>query len=264
LAALLSLAVASAAHGQHLTAARHLAHRDFASTKALPAVIATDQSNGQTLTLTVGQRLRVVLASTYWTLDQSSNPTVLDLEGQPTITPTSGCVPGAGCGTAAANYTALAPGNARVTATRTTCGEAMSCGTTPQTYTLQIDVLAAQPVTPHTTTPATVPVVHVIAGKPTEFKFALKLPNIASSASLPPGRVVFRIHNVGKLPHSFKVCTNPSSATGNTCKGSSTHTITPGKTATLSVTFRAKGTYEYLSTIEGQAATGMKGQLRID
>jgi hypothetical protein len=111
-----------------------------AALKPLPIKVAGDQSDGTTLALSVGQRLHVVLSSTYWTIAPSSNGVVLRERGQPTLSPNSNCVPGGGCGTAEATYVALATGHADVTATRTTCGEAMSCGTTPETYTLHVVV----------------------------------------------------------------------------------------------------------------------------
>jgi uncharacterized cupredoxin-like copper-binding protein len=39
--------------------------------------------------------------------------------------------------------------------------------------------------------------------------------------------------------------------------------LSPGQVATLTVTFTAPGTYEYLCTLPGHAAAGMKGELRV-
>ena len=60
-------------------------------------------------------------AYTYWTFEGSSNPLVLAQVGTVTVTPTAGCVPGAGCGTARARFAARLAGRAAVTASRTTC-----------------------------------------------------------------------------------------------------------------------------------------------
>jgi hypothetical protein len=91
-------------------------------------VVATDRDDGRTLTLQHGQRLRVVLSSTYWELHASTRPAVLRLTAAPQVKPQpSGCVPGGGCGTATAVYAAVAPGRAVVKASRTSCGEAMGC-----------------------------------------------------------------------------------------------------------------------------------------
>jgi hypothetical protein len=91
-------------------------------------VVAGDSDNGRTLALQAGDRLQVVLGSTYWTLDGSSDPGVLRQVTQPTVSPrTIGCVPGGGCGTVSATFDAVAAGRAGVTARRTTCGEALRC-----------------------------------------------------------------------------------------------------------------------------------------
>jgi hypothetical protein len=109
---------------------------------AAPTVVTvTNRDNGRTITLVLHQRLRVVLSSTYWTLQESSNPAALRMAGRPRITPRpSGCVPGAGCGTATATYGTVAPGSALVTATRTSCGEAMGCTGATSRFSLHVVV----------------------------------------------------------------------------------------------------------------------------
>jgi uncharacterized cupredoxin-like copper-binding protein len=76
----------------------------------------------------------------------------------------------------------------------------------------------------------------------TEFKFKL------SKLSVPHGTVVFTVANKGKIPHDFKI------------NGKKTALIKPGKTAKLTVTFKA-GKFKYLCTVPGHAALGMKGTL---
>jgi hypothetical protein len=93
------------------------------------------------LTLRRGQRITIVLSSTYWHFQESSNPAVLQSDGQPRTSPQpSGCVPGGGCGTATATYLAVATGGAVVTATRTSCGEAMGCTGADGLYSLRVVV----------------------------------------------------------------------------------------------------------------------------
>jgi len=105
-------------------------------------VLANDGSNGNTVAIRRGQRLRVVLSSTYWQLQPSSNTTVLGLVGRPATTPKlTGCVPGGGCGTATATYLASADGHATVTATRTSCGEALRCIGASGKFTLHVVVV---------------------------------------------------------------------------------------------------------------------------
>ena len=45
--------------------------------------------------------------------------------------------------------------------------------------------------------------------------------------------------------------------------GKTTALISPGQTATLAVTIKKAGTYDYLCTVAGHAAYGMKGLLTV-
>ena len=75
-----------------------------------------------------GDTLVVTLASTYWTVQPASDPAVIDEMGSALIVPRiGGCVPGGGCGTVTATFVAHTHGTALLTATRTTCGEALLC-----------------------------------------------------------------------------------------------------------------------------------------
>jgi hypothetical protein len=98
------------------------------STPESRLVLATDSDNGQALQLRVGDRLQLKLSSTYWTIHESSDLSVLRMAGPMAISPIpSGCVPGGGCGLAIASFDAVGSGSADVTASRTSCGEAMRC-----------------------------------------------------------------------------------------------------------------------------------------
>ncbi len=101
---------------------------------------ATDANDGQTITLKVGNHLRVALSSTYWEFQASSAPSVLRPDASPTVSPSPGCIPGGGCGTATTTFTATAPGHATVIATRTSCGEAMSCTGSAGHYQVEVVV----------------------------------------------------------------------------------------------------------------------------
>ena len=91
-------------------------------------VVVSDLDNGHAVSLRTGERLEMVLASTYWQVEGSSDPSVLRQDAEPTVSPQiKGCVVGGGCGTVTALYDAVAPGRADVNAKRTSCGEAMSC-----------------------------------------------------------------------------------------------------------------------------------------
>lgn len=105
---------------------------------------ASETDNGHTITVTVGQRLQVVLHSTYWHFTDPTG-TTLRAAGQQTATqplnsPNGHCVPGEGCGTVTAWYDAVAPGTTTVTANRTSCGEARGCGPNDGSYQLTVVV----------------------------------------------------------------------------------------------------------------------------
>jgi uncharacterized cupredoxin-like copper-binding protein len=99
--------------------------------------------------------------------------------------------------------------------------------------------------------------VTVTAGKPSTFAFTL------STKTVKTGSVTFNVTNKGSIPHTFKVCTSNKGGSANSCAGKGTASISPGKSATLTIAFSTKGTYEYLCTIPGHAAAGMKGELTV-
>jgi uncharacterized cupredoxin-like copper-binding protein len=101
-------------------------------------------------------------------------------------------------------------------------------------------------------------VVTVTAGKPSELAFKLsKVSNIAA------GTVTFKVTNTGALSHDFKICTKAvTSDKASSCTGKVTALIAKGKTATLTVTLK-KGEYEFLCTVPGHAAAGMKGLIGV-
>ena len=74
----------------------------------------------------------MTLPTTYWTIQGSSDAQALVAIGDPVASPApvDSCHFG-GCtalgGTTAQTFRAVAPGTATVTASRTTCGEAMGC-----------------------------------------------------------------------------------------------------------------------------------------
>jgi hypothetical protein len=111
-----------------------------AATRPLPVVQAGDARDGDTIAVRQGQRLRVVLHSTYWEFKPTSHPAVLHLVAPPQVAPKSGCVPGQGCGTVTAVYVARHAGTATVQAERTSCGEAMGCTAAAGSYSLTVVV----------------------------------------------------------------------------------------------------------------------------
>ncbi|HEX4520942.1 MAG TPA: plastocyanin/azurin family copper-binding protein [Gaiellaceae bacterium] len=99
--------------------------------------------------------------------------------------------------------------------------------------------------------------INVTAGKPSEFRFKL------AKSSAKRGVIVFKIKNSGVIPHDFKLCSKRSSSLKNSCTGRGTKLINVGSSATLRVSVLVKGTYEYLCTVPGHAAQGMKGLFKV-
>ena len=99
--------------------------------------------------------------------------------------------------------------------------------------------------------------VSVIAGKPSEFKFKL------SATSVPHGLVRFNVANQGLLPHTFKICSAPNRPLVDTCNGTGSQMLSPGTGTSMTVSLLRKGSYEYLCTVPGHAAAGMKGILKV-
>ena len=99
--------------------------------------------------------------------------------------------------------------------------------------------------------------VNVVAGKPSEFSFTL------ARKTVPHGTVIFRLSNGGTIPHDLKICASPKGGSANSCSGKGTKLVGPARSTTLAYTFKTKGTYEYLCTVPGHAAAGMKGVLKV-
>jgi hypothetical protein len=106
-------------------------------------ITVTDKPSLRTaVSLHVGNRLRVALGSTYWRFtDVSANPAVESV-GSTTITADPNCIPGGGCGTAVHQYSAIGTGQVTITATRTSCGEALVCRPDQRAFTLIVTVSA--------------------------------------------------------------------------------------------------------------------------
>jgi uncharacterized cupredoxin-like copper-binding protein len=99
--------------------------------------------------------------------------------------------------------------------------------------------------------------VNVVSGKPTEFSYKLSTKTVAM------GTVNFKLTDQGILPHDFYVCSSNKGGLANACAGKGTAVIAPGAKATLTIVFKKAGVYEYLCTVPGHAAIGMKGDLRV-
>jgi hypothetical protein len=105
-------------------------------------VVERYASNGKTVHVGVGDRIELILSSTYWNIGGSSAPTVVHQDGAPVTkpAPVGQCVAGQGCGIVRTYFTARATGTAVLSAHRVTCGEAMMCGPSQRTFTLTVKV----------------------------------------------------------------------------------------------------------------------------
>lgn len=83
-----------------------------------------------------------------------------------------------------------------------------------------------------------------ISVKATDFHFAL------SKSSAAPGKVTFKITNASPVAHDFKI------------SGHKSPMVQPHKTISFSVTLK-KGSYQYMCTVPGHAAAGMKGVFKV-
>ena len=104
--------------------------------------VATGADNGGTLSVHIGDELKVQLTSTYWTIHGSANSAVLRAMEPAAVSPqSSGCVPGGGCGTVTMVFEVVGAGSSDVTASRQSCGEAMRCTGNQDSY--RVSVVAA-------------------------------------------------------------------------------------------------------------------------
>lgn len=111
------------------------------ATHHTPVVRLDAGDNGRTITVSVGQPIKLRLMSTYWQIARGAPGDVLGTDGRRTQPsgPTR-CVPGQGCGVASAAFTALHPGRAAITAARQSCGEALRCSPAQSHYRVQVVV----------------------------------------------------------------------------------------------------------------------------
>jgi len=113
------------------------------ATPALPGARTVDEaSNGSTIEAAPGEVFQLVLHSTYWQIEGSSDPDVVAQNGEPskTAAPPGTCPPGVGCGTVQVAFTARQAGMARISASRRLCGEALLCPPEQRSFVLTITV----------------------------------------------------------------------------------------------------------------------------
>ena len=93
-------------------------------------IVVRDDANGNAVSARAGDRIELILSSSYWHVTGSSAPKVLQQHGPPVLlAKPSSCpdLPGLGCTPVQADFTARTDGNAVITARRSACGEALRC-----------------------------------------------------------------------------------------------------------------------------------------
>ncbi len=121
-------------------------HRDGTATSPTAGategtVTVSEPDNGRSISIKPSNKVRLVLHSTYWQIRGSSEPSVLEAEGEPMYdAKRADCVPGGGCGTVAQSFAGAAAGRAELRAERKVCGEALACRPDQQHFAVTIIV----------------------------------------------------------------------------------------------------------------------------
>jgi hypothetical protein len=107
-----------------------------------------ETDKGHTVRVAPGERITVVLHSTYWRFAPLPSTDVLSMDGEPVVAaaPPGTCVPGGGCGTVTAGYFARGVGSTALTASRTSCGEALGCS--PDQASFSVTLVVGEAATP--------------------------------------------------------------------------------------------------------------------
>lgn len=108
-----------------------------------------ESSNKKVITVKVGTTFSIVLNSTYWQFDPLKSTKAITEVAQPLVAavlPSSaapaGCaIAGSGCGTVTWKFKARAIGTALISATRSSCGEALRCSPENASYSVTIKIV---------------------------------------------------------------------------------------------------------------------------
>ena len=104
-------------------------------------IVVRDDANGTAVSARAGDRIKLILSSSYWDVAGSSAPRVLWQDGPPVLLSRPGnCpdIPGLGCAPVQTDFTALTDGKAVITARRSACGEALRCSPDQTRFTVSI------------------------------------------------------------------------------------------------------------------------------
>ncbi|GAA2743946.1 hypothetical protein GCM10009868_19750 [Terrabacter aerolatus] len=100
----------------------------------------TESDNGRTVDVAGGRVLVAVLHNTYWRFGPPGAGITQLGEQVVTPAPRGTCLPGVGCGTVVARYRTVGVGAADLTASRTTCGEALRCSPSQGSWVVHVRI----------------------------------------------------------------------------------------------------------------------------
>lgn len=108
-------------------------------------IVLRNAASGKVISARPGDRIELILSSSYWHVTGSSKTSVLRQDGRLVLLarPRS-CpdIPGLGCVPVRVDFTALTEGKATIAATRSVCGEALRCRPDQMRFTVTVDVAA--------------------------------------------------------------------------------------------------------------------------
>jgi hypothetical protein len=107
------------------------------------SISVDETSNRSTIQVSSEQVIELTLHSTYWNVDGSSSDSIVTQNGTTSVVPDppGTCAPGIGCGVVRASFTARQPGTARISASRTLCGEDLPCKPDQRSFLLTVVVV---------------------------------------------------------------------------------------------------------------------------
>lgn len=102
----------------------------------------SESDKNTTVTLKTGDRIWVVLNSTYWEFSPPSSNVLMQV-AEPVYAPDlKGHIPGSGAGTVTVEYLVANAGTALISASRTSCGEALLCTGDQGSYAVTVQATA--------------------------------------------------------------------------------------------------------------------------
>jgi len=108
-------------------------------------IVLRNPASGKVVSARPGDRIELILSSSYWHVTGSSKITVLRQDGRSVLlSKPRSCpdLPGLGCVPVRADFTALSEGKATIAATRSVCGEALRCTPDQARFTVTVVVAA--------------------------------------------------------------------------------------------------------------------------